>query len=112
MILRGNGSCQWGETARVQQRLFQKMGWKMNIVSATGLCAIKNYKLYLSARTENLKNWFLFRIDPEEKTNLLSSNDPEIKNEFEKLWKAVLTFPPKDNDPIYKPFQNNPGTKR
>jgi arylsulfatase A-like enzyme len=62
----------------------------------------KAYKLFVSSDRKPEK---LISIsdDPEERSDLLSNNDPKIKNEFEKLWKAASGFPEKDNDPIYKP---------
>ena len=63
----------------------------------------KAYKLFVSSDRKPEK---LISIldDPEEKSDLLSSNNPKIKSELKKLWKAVLTFPEKDNDPIYNPL--------
>jgi hypothetical protein len=29
--------------------------------------------------------------DPEEKNNFLQSDDPKVKDEFEKLWKVALS---------------------
>ena len=71
----------------------------------------KGYKLFVSSDRKPEK---LISVldDPEEKSDLLSSNDPEIKSEFERLWKAVSTFPAKDNDPIYNPLPKQPWDKK
>lgn len=65
----------------------------------------KTYKLFVSSDRKPEK---LIAVldDPEEKNDLLTSNDPKIKSEFEKLWNAVSTFPEKDNDPIYNTLPN------
>jgi hypothetical protein len=68
------------------------------------------YKLFVSSERKPEK---LISIldDPQERSDLLSSNDPQIKSEFERLLKAVLAFPEKDNDPIYKPVPKQPWDK-
>ncbi len=70
----------------------------------------KKYKLFVSPERKPEKLVSL-TDDPEEKVNLLINDDPEIKIEFEKLWEAVLSFPEKDNDPIYKPLSKQPWDK-
>lgn len=60
----------------------------------------KEYKLFVSS---NRKPEKLISIadDPEEKNNLLNSDDPKDKAAFEKLWNVVLSFPKQDSDPHY-----------
>jgi arylsulfatase A-like enzyme len=60
----------------------------------------KEYKLFVSSerKPEKLVN---LKQDPEEKHNLLPSDDPAVQAKLEKLWKVVEQLPEKDNDPIY-----------
>ncbi len=60
----------------------------------------KEYKLFISSERKPQK---LIAIldDPEEKNDLLQSNDPKVKAEYEKLWKVALSFPKHDSDPHY-----------
>ncbi len=63
----------------------------------------ENYKMFVSSerKPEKLVN---LKTDPEENINLLPANTPETRKALRKLWKAVETFPLKDNDPVYRPL--------
>jgi arylsulfatase A-like enzyme len=64
----------------------------------------KEFKLFVSSerKPEKLINVL---ADPEEKNNLLQSDDPKVKAAFGKLWKVALSFPEQDSDPHYIPLQ-------
>lgn len=70
----------------------------------------KEYKLFVSTERKPEK---LISIldDPDEKNNLLQSNNPKIKTAYEKLWNVVLSFPELDNDPRYVKLPNEPWDK-
>lgn len=69
------------------------------------------YKLFVSAERKPEK---LISVldDPEEKTNLLQSDDPKVKAELDKLWKVALSFPDQDSDPHYIPLAKEPWDKK
>lgn len=60
----------------------------------------KKYKLYVSNKREPEKLIYL-PDDPEEKNNLLTSDDPAVRSAYKKLWKVALSFPGQDSDPHY-----------
>jgi len=62
----------------------------------------KTYKLYVSTERK-MEKFVNVEIDPEEKNNLINSDDPTVKKNLEKLWNAASQFPEKDNDPVYNP---------
>jgi arylsulfatase A-like enzyme len=70
----------------------------------------KEYKLFVSY-DRSPEKLISVMDDPEEKTNLIQSDDPKVKAEYEKLWKVVLSFPEKDNDPNYNPLPRQPWDK-
>jgi len=67
----------------------------------------KQFKLFVSTERKPDK-LFSLKEDPEEENNLLFSNDPQIKIEYEKLLKVVSTFPQQDADPHYDPLPGQP----
>lgn len=60
----------------------------------------KRFKLYVNPqrKAERLVDVL---ADPEEKTNLINSSDPEIQAALARLKPLIATFPERDNDPIY-----------
>ena len=70
----------------------------------------KAYKLFVSPERKPEK-LVSVKADPEEKYNLIKSNNPEVKAEYEKLWKVVRSFPDQDNDPHYTPLPSEPWDK-
>jgi len=71
----------------------------------------KEYKLFVSAERKPEKLISVL-TDPEEKINLLLSDDPKVKAEYEKLWKVVLSFPKQDCDPHYIALPKEPWDKK
>jgi len=71
----------------------------------------KEYKLFVSSERKPEKLIFVL-ADPEEKNNLLQSDAPKVKAEFEKLWKVALSFPKQDSDPQYIPLPEEPWDKK
>jgi len=67
----------------------------------------KEYKLFVTSEKKPEKLVSISN-DPEEKVNLLFNNEPKVKNEYEKLWNVVSSFPNKDNDPIYSRLPQQP----
>ena len=63
----------------------------------------KEFKLFVSSDRKPEKLISVVN-DPEEKNNLLLSNEPKVRDDYEKLWKVVSTFPGQDNDPRYTPL--------
>jgi len=67
----------------------------------------KRFKLYVSTkrRAEKLVDVI---ADPEEKTNLIDSSNPEVKAALARMLPIIDTFPERDNDPIYSPLPPRP----
>ena len=70
----------------------------------------EEYKLYISTDRQPEKLVSVIN-DPDERVNLLESDDPEIRAQFESLWLAAQAFPAQDNDPDYVPLPPEPWDK-
>lgn len=70
----------------------------------------KEYKLYISSKRQPEK-MIALAGDPQEKTNLLQSRDPKVRQAFKTLWEAALSFPQQDNDPRYTALTPQPWDK-
>lgn len=60
----------------------------------------RRYKLFISSQQKPEKLVDIL-TDPEEKLDLLKSNDPQVQVAYKKLWKIARSFPKLDNDPSY-----------
>tara|TARA_B100001123_G_scaffold25924_1_gene27975 strand:+ start:945 stop:2396 length:1452 start_codon:yes stop_codon:yes gene_type:complete len=67
----------------------------------------KRFKLYVSHKKEPEKLVDVL-ADPNEKTNLIDSDDPEAQAALARMSALISTFPERDNDPIYKPNPPQP----
>ena len=63
----------------------------------------KQFKLYIATdrRPEKLID---LKADPQEKINILESDEPKVKAALAKLMKVAAAFPQKDADPKYDPL--------
>jgi arylsulfatase A-like enzyme len=67
----------------------------------------KRFKLYVSTERKPVKLVDVLK-DPEEKNNLIISENPEALTALGRLSAIIPTFPERDNDPIYDPLPPQP----
>ncbi len=67
----------------------------------------KRFKLYVSTERKPVKLVDVLK-DPEEKNNLINSENPEALTALGRLSAIIPTFPERDNDPIYDPLPPQP----
>lgn len=63
----------------------------------------ERFKLYVDTNRQPARLIDL-RNDPDEKNDLIASDDAEVKAALRKLSKPLEEFPERDNDPIYEPL--------
>ena len=67
----------------------------------------KRFKLYVS-HTKVPEKLVDVLADPDEKTDLRTSTDPDAKAALARMSALISTFPERDNDPIYTPNPPQP----
>lgn len=67
----------------------------------------KQYKLYIG-RDRKPEKLIDLKADPQEKNNILDSDDPKVKAALAKLKKVAAGFPEKDANPKYDPLPLQP----
>jgi len=78
-------------------RVFSKYEYRNRVIRD------KRYKLYIG-RDKKSEKLIDLKTDPEEKNNLLHSDNPKVKTARTKLEKAAAGFPEKDAHPKYDPL--------
>jgi len=96
MMAMGGGGVQATETD-AGWRVINKHDYRDRVIRD------KRYKLYIGTDRESQKLVDL-KNDPQEKTNVIDSDKPEIIAALAKLEKAAAAFPRKDANPKYTPL--------